>query len=182
MHMTRHTAARTLVWLATIAMPLQSLPTAACGCTTSGAQACEVGGALAGSGELSVGRCPCTGAEVCHCGELSPCRKSSSHSCCSEKSASPSCCHGCCCSRGNTGTCPCGANCQCGNSDAPKAPPTPPTENNDSSERILADILSVGSFAGIYSPDATRQHLDIYPVAAALDALDRCVVLCRFTL
>ena len=181
MWITKYTAARTLVWLAAIAMPLQSSPAAACGCTNSDAPACEVGGALTGSAESSVGRCPCTGAEVCRCGESSPCHESS-RSCCSKQNAAPSCCQDSCCSKGSSGSCPCGANCQCGKSDAPEAPRTPPTENNNSSERIVADILSVGLFAGIYSPDTTGQHFNISTDAAALAALDRCVVLCRFTI
>jgi hypothetical protein len=174
MWIAKYTAARTLIWLAAFAVPVQGLPPAACGCTkTAATNCCE-------RSPISAGRCPCTGAQVCRCGESSSCHNPSP-TCCSKQNAAPSCCH-CCSSSGNSGTCPCGSNCQCGKSNAPEAPATPPTENNNSSERIVADATSAGSFAGLYSPDMTQRNLDFNVRAAALGALDRCVVLCRFTI
>lgn len=175
MWITKFTAARTLIWLAAFAAPVQGLPTVACACTKTATKDC------CASREISSGRCPCTGADVCRCGESSPCHKSS-RSRCSEQSAAPSCCHGCCCAKGSNGTCPCGANCQCGKNDSPEAPATPPTENNNSSERIVADATSAGSFTELYNPEETRRYLDLNTGAASLGALDRCVVLCRFML
>ena len=175
MWITEHIAARTLIWLAAVAIPVQGLPPAACACTKVVSETC------CASSQNSPGRCPCMGAEICRCGESSRCHKPSP-SCCSEQNAAPSCCHSCCCSRDSNGTCPCGSHCQCGKNDAPKAPATPPTENNNSSERIVADATSAGSFADLYNPDMTQRNLDFNAGAAALGALDRCVVLCRFTL
>jgi hypothetical protein len=174
MWITKHTAARTLIWLAAFAAPVQGLPPAACECTKVAATNC------CDRSPISPGRCPCTGAEVCRCGESSL-RHKTSHSRCSEQNAPRGCCH-CCCTNDNAGTCPCGAYCHCGKSDAPKAPATPPTESNNSFERIVADVTSAGSFADLSTPDATQQHLDVHSGTAALSVLDRCVVLCRFTI
>lgn len=174
MWITKYTAARTMIWLAAFAVPVQGLPPEACACTKAATADC------CANRQASPRRCPCTGAEVCRCGESSPCQKSS-HSCCSEQKIAPSCCPDCCCSSGCNGKCACGPNCQCRKNDAPKALETPPTENENSTERIVADANSAGLLTDLYIPSTTRQHLRFYTVAAALGALDRCVVLCRFT-
>lgn len=181
MWISEHIVARTLIWLAALAIPVQGLSWPTCGCTKSAT--CSVSGEGQASGccahsKSRAGRCPCTGAAVCHCGEASPCHKPA-HACCSKRNSTPSCCH-CCCSKGNRGTCPCGANCQCGKNNAPEVPATPPNQNQ-SPERIVADGVTVGCSADLNLADTTSQHVDVCVGATAISALDRCVILCRFT-
>jgi len=84
MRTTRHILGRTLVWLAVVAIPLESLPAAACGCTSSVACSAPAG-------------CCCTGAKVCKCGATSA-------SCCSRGASETGCSCGdnCQCSQNST--------------------------------------------------------------------------------
>ena len=193
MWITQHIAARTFVWLAAVTIPVQGLPSVACGCTSGITSAVEVeqskgcccadSSSVAGTtpasccSQQTAGPCRCTGARICRCGEASPCQQQSS-TCCSGSKASNSCC-----SRGDSTTgCSCGDNCQCGKSNTPTKPAAPPVENS-SPERNLVDSAA-GTFSDtVYLPSTTRQHTDLCAGAdAALSALDRCVTLCRFTI
>lgn len=183
MWITQHLAARTLVWLAAVAIPMQSLQSAASGCAclkTCFEAVDRSQGSCCASGQPSPGRCSCTGAMVCRCGETSPCHRQA-HACCSGQRAKASCCSGGRCSPTRDGTCPCGANCHCGENNVPEAPATPPVENY-SPERIVAASASAVSCAIVHQLVTTRQHLDVCAAADALSALERCVTLCRFTI
>lgn len=180
MWITEHIAARTLIWLAALAIPVQGMSSPTCGCMNSTTSSVRTEGSpdsCCASGSSKSRHCPCTGAEVCHCGEASPCHKPA-HACCSKRSATPSCCH-CCCSKDSNETCPCGANCQCGKKDRSEVPATPPVENH-SPNRIVADAVTVGCYAEFNLAEATSQHLDVCVWASAISALQRCVILCRF--
>lgn len=183
MYITHHIAARTLIWLAAIAIPMQGVPTVACNCSRVTHSPKEIEpsqGCCSSASQQGLCRCPCTGATVCHCGEDSSC-KQQTHSCCSESPEKKSCCSGgtCpCCAEGN---CSCGANCQCGKSSAPTEPVCPPVENN-SPERIIADSTALVSLATIYQPCPTRHYLSVSADSALLTSLDRCITLCRFTI
>jgi hypothetical protein len=188
MWITRHIFGRTLVWLTAVTLPVQGLPAAHCGCISSGQSLktngespdCCAGNLIATNrpeinccSEPSAGRCPCTGAEVCRCGETSSCCQQRL-ACCSAGDASGSSCQ---CGTG----CQCGDNCQCGKNNVPAEPAIPPVENS-SPERILADSVGAAAFVTFYLPATTRQRLDLHAGADALTALDCCVALCRFTL
>ncbi len=183
MWITQHLAARTLVWLAAVAIPMQGVASARCGCSSVKAcsnKAVQSTGCCCASGQPGRNRCPCTGAKVCRCGETSSCHKQA-HACSSGQCAKASCCSGCCCSPTRDGTCPCGANCHCGKNNAPTAPATPPVERN-SPERIVASSVAVTSLAMVSISDSSRQYLDFCSEGSALAASERCVLLCRFTL
>ena len=182
MWIAQHLAARMLVWLAAMAVPVQGLPTDGCICTSVSSasdKTAPTANNCCASSHASCGRCPCTGAEVCRCGQSSLCHKPS-HSCCAGHRAKASCCSDCCGSNGTHGTCPCGEDCQCGKNDTPKTPATPPVEPN-SPERIVADSAMAISSAVVYQRSALRQHVDFCMEIDSLAALDRCVILCRFT-
>lgn len=170
MWITKSIAARTLIWLAAITVPAQSLPAASCGCVGD-ASCCE---------QRSTGQCRCTGAKICRCGDASPCRKLA-NSCCGGRVAKATCC-----STDNSvafseHTCNCGEDCQCGTSQEPK-PATPPIENNNPTEQVTVDATSVAFDVTVYFPQITKRHADACIGAVALAALNRCVSLCRFTL
>lgn len=191
----QHFAARVLVWLAAAAIPAQGLPPVPCGCTKavhrsieltpSHCCCCARGGASRTSakgccGKQRAGRCPCTGAEVCHCGQACASRQPT-HECCRAQRMGGTChCAGIRCHDGDC-TCPCGPNCQCGKNNAPPEPAAPPVEHH-SPERVLADAIAVASSVTVQYPPATLRHLDVCAAADALAAVDRCVVLCRFTI
>jgi hypothetical protein len=198
MWITQHIAARTFVWLAAMAIPLQGVPSVACGCTSSASccnevrqcqgccgagssSACETASASCCSEQTTV-PCRCTGAKICRCGETSSCHQQGGHrqggSCCSGSIAANNCCSG---DEAGAG-CSCGDNCQCGQqNNAPTEPAAPPVENN-SPERILVDSAEVASAEAAYLPSTTQRHADLCAGVDALSALDRCVNLCRFTI
>ncbi len=183
MWITQHIAARTLVWLAAMVIPVQGFPSVACGCTRDttaieesvSSQAC-----CNATSQTTSSRCPCTGANICRCGEDSSCKRQD-RTCCSARTALHSCCSGSGCACCAEGTCSCGANCQCGNNNAPTNPVAPPVENN-SNERIVADSTALASLATIYQPCPTRHQLDVSAGTDASSSLDRCITLCRFTI
>ena len=193
MWITKHIAARTFVWLAAATIPVQNLPSVACGCTSGMTCSVEAGqsqGCCCASsssvssstpasccGQKAAGPCRCTGAKVCRCGEASPCHQQS-RTCCSGNKTSKSCCSGNDCRTG----CSCGDNCQCGKSNTPAEPAAPPVENS-SPERNLVDSAAAASFEAAYLPSTTRrQHFNMCAGVDVLSALDRCVTLCRFTI
>ncbi len=158
MWITQHIAARTFVWLAAVAIPLQGLPAVACGCDSVVTCSHEI--------ETTPNCCSTVKAEA---------------GCCSTDKTS-----GCCCSKGDSkaagnSCCPCGDNCRCGENNVPAEPTAPPVENS-SPERIVADSLAATSFATVYQLSATRRHSNVSAGADVLTALDRCATLCRFTI
>ncbi len=197
MWITKRIAARTLIWLAAVTVPVQGLPAAACGCTSgrsccqkdekSGSCCCAAKSHASGKPQhsccqqRSADRCRCTGAKVGRCGESSPCRKQS-RSCCAERVAT-----GTRCAANNSDTfgvlaCKCGVNCQCGTSKEPREPVAPPVENNNPTEKMASDSGSIARDATAHAPQITQRHADACVEADALTALDRCASLCRFTL
>lgn len=183
MWITHHIAARTFVWLAVVTIPVQSLPSVACDCTSG--MTCSVEGeqsqgcccASSCCGIQTPGSCRCTSAKVCRCDEASSCHQQS-RTCCSGKKATNSCCS----DDKSTNGCSCGDNCQCGENNTPAEPAVPPVDNS-SSKRILVESAATDSSATAYLPSATtRQHLDVQAGVDALSTLDRCVTLCRFTI
>lgn len=183
MWITQHIVARAFVWLAAMAMPVQGLPSVACGCarvthiieTIESSQDC-----CSASNQSDAGRCPCTGAKVCHCGEDSCCKRQESTCCCKNPAAEQCCCSNVSCPCSAEGNCSCGANCQCGKNNTPSVPVAPPVESN-STDRVVADSAAIPSVATIHQPSTSRHQLGVYVGADALTSLDRCVILCRFT-
>ncbi|QEG35813.1 hypothetical protein Pr1d_31190 [Bythopirellula goksoeyrii] len=183
MCITQHIAARILIWLAAIAIPMQGVPTVACECSKVSHSPTKIEsseGCCCTDSQAESGRCPCTGAKVCHCGEDSSC-KQQSRTCCSVSPERHSCCSGGTCPCCADGNCSCGANCQCGKNNAPTEPVCPPVENN-SPERIIADATVLASLATIYQPCPTHQSLSVTVGSESLTSLDRCITLCRFTI
>ena len=193
MWITNNIAARTFVWFAAMAIPMQSMPVAECGCTSNATCSNKVeqlkGSYCASSSsafestsatccsQRAAGPCRCTGAKVCRCSEASPCHQQS-RTCCSGNKASDSCCS----SDKSGSSCSCGDNCQCGKNNTPAEPAVPPAESN-SAERILADSAQAASSEAAYlSSLTTRQYLELSVRVDVLSALDRCVTLCRFTI
>ncbi len=173
MWITQPVATRIFVWLAAIAIPFQGLPSVSCGCTRAEIFSYEASTTRSCSSKPAAGRCSCTGASVCRCGESS--------SCCQEGLAD-----------GSTGdvsdsSCQCGTGCQCGNdchcgdNNVPTKPAVPLSGNN-SPERTVADIAGTADFVSFYLPSTTRQPVDVHAGAYTLSALACCVALCRFTL
>ena len=193
MWITQHIAARTFVWLAALAIPMQGVPSTACGCTSNAtcsneaeqSQNCCCASSPTAFSETAssccsqeaVGTCRCTGAKVCRCGEASACHQQS-RTCCSRNKTSNSCCL----SNDSKTGCSCGDNCQCGKSNTPAEPVAPPVENS-SPERNLVDSTAAASFETAYLPSKTTSwHSDLCFGVDVLSALGRCVTLCRFTI
>lgn len=171
MWITNNIAARTLIWLAAITIPVQGLPAAPCGCI-GGKSCCQ---------RQVAGSCGCTGAKVCRCGETGP-RRTPAKSCCVARLEKETC-------RSTSGStsskgcaCQCGTNCQCGSSKEPREPATPPVEHNNPTEKVVSDSLAVVSVATVYQSRFTRRSPDASVELDARAALDRCAALCRFTL
>lgn len=165
----RNITARTLIWLAAIALPVQTLPAASCGCsgsTTSCNKAEGTSGCCCSQEKVRQGRCCCS-------------RKlaASRGSCCSGNRQVTT--TGYCCSQGESG-CTCGVTCRCGTTKQP-TPAAPPVENN-SSDSLAYVSHSASPAATADQPKATRRQDDSSSVSDALAALDRCVSLCRFVL
>jgi hypothetical protein len=187
MWITRHIAARSLVWLAAVTVPMQGLPAASCGCT-SGKICCQQDGQSTdcccsrspdASGPTSrkccccqqgtTGACACTGAKICRCNADSPCRKSPEKTCCCQSSSA------------GDSVCKCGPNCQCRQTKPPQ-PATPPVQTNNSTVKALSQSSSPAGVATIYEAQVPQRHNDVPLEADALTALDHCVLLSRFTL
>jgi hypothetical protein len=170
---TNSIAARTLIWLAAITIPVQGMPSRSCGCARSKI-CCQKDGRSKGcccsAEKVREGRCCCADKQA-----------TSTGSCCSasrHKAALRSCC--CTARGGQDSTCNCGSNCQCGTNQQPR-PATPPVENN-TAEKMASDSIATVSVATVYQPQTTQRHNHTSTAADALAALDRCVSFCRFTL
>ena len=169
----RLTAARGLIWLAILMLPVQTLPAAPCGCmATRGSSSEERERACSCSVEQQdQGRC-----------------------CCSKRQSRRSCC----CSGTTTSTapesadesaaahprcecgadCQCGANCPCGQRDAPT--PTLPPTTAPSDEVVQVAQTCAAPTGTLLLP--TRHVFDQPGAPCIVCALCRCVLLCRFLL
>lgn len=188
----RHFTARTLIWLAAIATPVQGWPAAACGCGCDSLLvpvASDVATAPGCcSGVLSEAHptkrsCPCTGARVCRCSEKKSCCQPKSACCGSSAFGVSGCCgeaNSCCSSGSEKSGCSCGDDCQCGKSEPTKQHPATPPAEGSQVERVIANLAAsvpLGSLAAIL-PEPSR--FDTTALAASLPAVDRCVSLCCF--
>lgn len=159
MWITRTLTARTLIWLAAIAVPVQGLWAASCGCSSSKAS-CQ---------EERSKRCCCS-VDKLRAGRCCAARRqaTASHSCCSKSES------------GNESTCSCGIRCQCGKTNDQK-PATPPAENT-TAEKVSSDSTTSLSVETVVPMQFTQRYAVTSFDADSLAALDRCVSLCRFTL
>ena len=154
-----NSAARTLIWLAAMTLPVQGLSAVPSGCTSR--SCCQ-------KNEPSAGCCAVE-------------KVVEGHRCCNDKRATPakSCCTGkSCCPCGSH--CTCGPYCECGKAKRPM-PATPPVENKRP-EQVTNDLVSTGSIATVYQPQVTYPCDDASSESGHLAALDRCISLCRFML
>ncbi len=153
----RDITARTLIWLAAIAVPIQGLPAASCGCA-SGKTSCKAAGARCCSTEKVREGC-CCGAHW-------------------QVGTVPSCCGKA--PSGHDSPCKCGFNCQCRKGKLPK-PATPPVAENQT-EKMADDSVSTVSVAIVYVSQTTPRRADPFVDADVLTVRDRCASLCRFML
>jgi len=153
---THNIAARTLIWLAVIAVPVQSLQASTCECS-NGERCCRE--------EQKVGVCSLSfkahGHSCCGHGDMTTVTKS----CCSKLR------------NGHDSPCNCGVNCQCGKSRPSK--PIAPAVEISASEIAVNDTLSTES---IRRPQDARVHCVTSAAGDALADLNVCISLCRFTL
>lgn len=159
MWITRDIAARTLVWIAALAVPAQGLPGVSCGCA-GGEKCCQ---------QERTSQCCCSAKKSrdgrCCCASRS---SQTTHLCCSEAQ-----------DHQDSG-CTCGMTCQC-NKTHQQHSAIPPVENDHQMESVGGDLLTAISLDTVDEHQATP-----FPNATSADgtlgALDRCVSLCRFTL
>ena len=157
MSIIRDVTARTLIWLAAIAVPVHGLPAASCGCA-SGKTSCKAAGACCCSTEkVREDRCCCARRQV-----------GTALSCCGK---APS---------GHDSPCKCGFNCQCRKGKLPE-PGTPPVTNNQT-EKMADDSVSTVSVAKVHLSQTTPRRGAAFVDADVLTVRDRCASLCRFTL
>lgn len=149
--------ARTLIWLAAIAVPVQGLPAAACSCA-SGKITCKAAGA-----------CCCSADKV---------RESR---CCRARrqvGTAPSCCGSA--PRGHDSPCTCGFHCQCRKGKLPT--PATPSAASHQTEKMVGDAVSTISVAKVHRSQTMPRRADEFVDGDVLTAGDRCASLCRFTL
>lgn len=160
MWITRNIIARTLIWLAAITLPVQSLPAMSCGCDS--------------------GRNCCTGGKSKKCG-CSAKRVRESRSCCAaprDKTARSCCSKAKACQKLH---CTCGTSCQCCKGQLPK-PVTPPSEDNATQKVTSDSSLTISPLATVFEPEARQRPRDVTFGPDCLAALERCISLCRFAL
>ncbi len=149
--------ARLLIWLAAMAVSVQGTPAISCGCASDGESCC--------SGVES---------QPCCCSNQIPTETASN--CCSKTTSKMS---SCCSSNGPTRE-GCGTSCHCG-TDSGNIPATPPVSSNESSSTNLICLPIDWEMASLTASQA-KQDVFFAALSAALDAAERCAVLCRFTL
>lgn len=156
----KYIAARTLIWLASIAAPVQVLPAESCGCVDRTA-CCHR--------HAESKNCCCRSAANARGGCCSAQRKSAvAHACCGDQTGQKSACN-------------CGLSCQCGKSKPPQ-PTAPPVESNSPTEKLVGDGALAVFIAGVVLPEVPPQRIAVSIERDTVTALDRCVSLCRFTL
>lgn len=164
---TRKIAARILVWLAAMSVPVQSMP-ASCACSDSDACCSETGhprSCRCSATKVREGRCCCRARD--RDGE---CQDAvSKRSCCSSRRRAP------------VSECTCGLNCRCGKANPPKHLP-PPAENDNSTEKVAKNTLSLACVTVVSQVPARGHRSDGTANAHAYGARNRCVSLCRFML
>lgn len=160
MRITKHIAARTLIWLVAIAVPVQGLPAASCGCPRS-ISCCQKTGqskvCCCSAEQVRAGRCCCTQR--------------------TGKVVQSSCCKAQCWANSS---CRCGVNCRCGETEPP-SPAALPVENSPTRNSVSDAVSTISVTAG-YQPQLSRRPNDTSAETGLFTALDRCVSLCRFTL
>ncbi len=189
-------AARSLVWLTALVMPLQVAAPVSCGCAAGEhanrdeaqkALGCCAGGKAPGKAahaccqrRASSARCLCTGVEICRCGNASPCRRQAA-SCAKPRGAARGCGASYASAAAGLPECACGLSCRCGATEEP-TPATPPVENTTSAEKIADAAASAASDVAVVEPQNTQCRCETPSETFTLAALDRCASLCRFTL
>lgn len=156
---TRNIIVRTLIWLAAITVPVQSLPAASCGCE-SGQSCCNSDHSeqcCCSADKVREGRCCCAQA-----------KDKPSRSCCSQTKSH------------KEPRCTCGPGCKCGNNTLPR-PATPPPENN-ATQKMTSNSVTTVAQAMVCESQATQRHYDAGFDANSAAAHQLCVSLCRFTL
>lgn len=148
-----------IVWLAAIALVIPVIPAAACDCSTDS------------NSSIASKLCSKPGM-----------------SCCDRAARVPSFCNSqsremarLCCSitTGDAG-CKCGTSCSCGRDRSPESPPAnPPSKSQRAFASDAAGDSSIWTTTS--APPVTHFVFQFAPAAAAT-ALDRCAILCRFTL
>jgi hypothetical protein len=151
-------AAKALVWLAAVLVPLQSLPAAACCCASSSQQE---SGAEQRQGPSNP--CCLTAGSCCDS------TRAESHSCCKTTHQAPAKC-----SCQTTGVC----SCQPHNPSSP-APQAPP-DGGRQGVHIAAQPLAAVSSCFDDSRGSLSESYGDWPTARS--GFERCIVLCRFTL
>lgn len=169
--MSRQIAAKCMLWLAAVLVPMQGLPAAGstCACSLAAENAAALGDDKNAPAAETSDRCGNRKA-----GESPACCETRA-SCCPTKRC---CCHSG--AKGCQGSCPCGASCHCGEPRTPK-PPVPPMGSQTIGKALVEAI--VASSHGSVFPLETQLPLPCHPVefCAADTALSRCILLCRFT-
>lgn len=150
---------RLVIWLAAATVPLQGLPAASCACGTSGiggiSDARQTGCCCLGT-RIGEGRCCCAGST-----------SAGAASCCDFNAEQES-------------SCSCGIDCQCGTQRQP-LPATPPAEDN-APEKVSCDSVDTLHVWVVDHSDFTREHSETSVAVSGVGALDRCALLCRFSL
>ena len=128
----------------------------------------------------------------CNCGpahaSTTP-SQSGASCCCQSTSRSKSCCSSqldtsaaSCCSSSKTS--PCGPNCHCGCSrkDSPQPPQTPQPASSNPYEQVTWGLTAPAATAGYAAlGDFSPIELNQFQQLISVSALDRCIVLSRFT-
>lgn len=152
-------AAKFVLWLIAITIPVQGFPAVPCRCE----------GAL-------VNQHANTPNPGCCCGLA---EKKAGTCCCSnsDTASKPSCCDSCC---GNAESeCPCGGNCRCGKSEPPQ--PLAPVSHEYPVEKAAPET-NFGDRALLLPTPKTPELDGSHVSSSTATALDRCATLCRFTL
>jgi hypothetical protein len=155
----KYLAARVLIWLAAIAVPLQGVPAKSCGCVDS-KTCCQK--------DTESNCCWCRSAEKARGWCCSARRQAAAHACCGDHT-------------GQKSGCQCGSRCQCGQSKPPQ-PTAPPVESNTPAEKVVSDGASAAFIADVVLPEVAQSHFGAAIELGTATALDRCVFLCRFTI
>ena len=118
---------------------------------------CSPKGCCCSSEKVSEGRC-------CRNGRV----EQLAHSCCSKTRNQPT-------------TCNCGLNCQCEHTRQP-SPALPPVERNPQTEIVAGEVAVRFRWQAIFEPSHMGCPKSMVADGHALNALDRCVSLCRLIL
>jgi hypothetical protein len=175
---------RTLVWLTVFALPLQAFPCTDCGCASGGVRCPD-------DAESPVSDCCCRQQDA----ETPPCcsrgaankprcrcsaRAVREGRCCFSRRKAPATEASCSASHHEAGGCTCGLNCRCGESPVP-VPAAPVSSDRPGEELTCAAAELESSDLGDHRRILRRRE-SLHADAEAVDSLERCAALCRFTL